>query len=154
MKWVDAMRIEEIVETGASALGYELVAVEYLPQRKNSLLRVYIDSPNGITLDDCEKVSRQISALLDVEDPIKGHYMLEVSSPGVERPLVKPEHFEKFCGERVKVTTYGMHLGRKRFTGQLTHVTELGIVVEVDGEAYDLPFDDINTAKLSPEWDN
>ena len=148
------MRIEQIVESGANALGYELVAVEYVPQRKNSLLRVYIDSPEGITLDDCEKVSRQISALLDVEDPIKGHYMLEVSSPGIDRPLVKPEHFEKFCGERVKVTTHGMYLGRKRFTGQLTEVTETGIVVEVDGEAYDLPFDDINSAKLSPEWSN
>ncbi len=148
------MGLEQIVESGASALGYELVAVEYVPQRKNSLLRVYIDHPEGITLEDCEKVSRQISALLDVEDPIKGHYMLEVSSPGIDRPLVKPEHFEKFCGERVKVTTHTMHLGRKRFTGQLTEVDGAGIVVEVDGEAYDLPFDDINTAKLSPVWDN
>jgi len=148
------MRIEQIVESGVNTLGYELVAVEYVPQRGNSLLRVYIDSPDGITVDDCAKVSRQISAQLDVEDPIKGQYMLEVSSPGTDRPLVKSEHFEKFCGERVKVTTHGMHLGRKRFTGQLTEVNEAGIVVEVDGEAYDLPFDDINTAKLSPDWDN
>ena len=148
------MRIEQIVESSVTALGYELVAVEYVPQRQNSLLRVYIDSPKGIQVDDCAKVSRQLSALLDVEDPIKGHYMLEVSSPGTDRPLVKPAHFEKFCGERVKVTTHGMHLGRKRFTGQLTEVNETGIVVEVDGEAYDLPFDDINMAKLLPEWDD
>ena len=146
------MRLEQIVESGVSALGYELVAVEFVPQQGNSLLRVYIDSPDGITVDDCAKTSRQVSTLLDVEDPIPGRFTLEVSSPGINRPLVKPEHFEKYCGERVKVTTHNLHLGRKRFTGQLTEVNETGIVVEVDGEAYDLPFTDINNARLAPEW--
>ena len=148
----ETLRIERIVETATTTLGYELVTVEYVPQRKNSILRVYIDSEKGITLEDCEKVSRQISALLEVEDPIAGHYTLEVSSPGIDRPLVKVEHFKKFCGQKVKVTTHNLHLGRKRFTGQLTHVNDAGIVVEVDGEAYDLPFDDINNAKLCPDW--
>ena len=146
------MGLEQIVESGVSALGYELVAVEFVPQQGNSLLRVYIDSPDGITVDDCAKTSRQVSTLLDVEDPISGRFTLEVSSPGIDRPLVKPEHFEKYCGERVKVTTHNLHLGRKRFTGQLTEVNETGIVVEVDGEAYDLPFTDINNARLAPEW--
>jgi len=146
------MRLEQIIESGVSALSYELVAVEYVPRQGNSMLRVYIDSPDGITLEDCEKASRQLSALLDVEDPISGRFTLEVSSPGIDRPLVKPAHFEKYCGERVKVSTHNLHLGRKRFTGQLTEVSETGIVVEVDGEAYDLPFTDINNARLSPQW--
>ena len=146
------MRIEQIVESVTTTLGYEVVKIDFVPQQKNSILRIYIDSENGIQIEDCEKVSRQISAVLEVEDPIAGHYTLEVSSPGIDRPLVKPEHFERFCGQRVKVLTHTMYLGRKRFTGQLTQVTDTGIVVEVDGEAYDLPFDDINNAKLSPEW--
>ena len=146
------MRIEEIVESVTTSLGYEVVKIDYVPQHKNSILRIYIDSENGIQIEDCEKVSRQISAVLEVEDPIAGHYTLEVSSPGIDRPLVKPEHFKRFCGERVKVSTHNMYLGRKRFTGQLTHVNDAGIVVEVDGEAYDLPFDDINNAKLCPQW--
>ena len=146
------MRIEQIVESVASTLGYEVVKVDFVPQQKSSILRVYIDSENGIQIEDCEKVSRQISAVMDVEDPIAGHYTLEVSSPGIDRPLVKPEHFERFCGQRVKVSTHNLYLGRKRFTGQLTQVNDAGIVVEVDGEAYDLPFNDINNAKLCPQW--
>lgn len=150
--WINVLRVEQIVESVVSTLGYEVVKVEFVPQHKNSILRVYIDSENGIKVEDCEKVSRQISAVMDVEDPIAGHYTLEVSSPGIDRPLVKPEHFKKFCGRRVKVLTHNLNLGRKRFTGQLTQVNDAGIVVEVDGEAYDLSFDDINNAKLCPEW--
>ena len=146
------MRIEHIVESVANELGYEVVKIDFVPQQKNSILRIYIDSEKGIQIEDCEKVSRQISAVLEVEDPIAGSYTLEVSSPGIERPLVKPEHFERFCGQRVKVLTHNMYLGRKRFTGQLTEVNDAGIVVEVDGEAYDLPFNDINNAKLCPQW--
>lgn len=146
------MRIEQIVESVTSDLGYELVKVDYLPQRKNSILRIYIDSESGIGIEDCETVSRQLGTVLEIEDPISGSYTLEVSSPGIDRPLVKPEHFERFCGQRVKVSTHNLYLGRKRFTGELTQVNDTGIVVEVDGEAYDLPFDDINSAKLSPQW--
>lgn len=146
------MKIEQIVESVAGRLGYEVVKVEFVPQQKNSILRVYIDSENGIQIRDCEKVSRQISAVMEVEDPIAGHYTLEVSSPGIDRPLVKPAHFQRFCGHRVKVSTRNMYLGRKRFTGKLTEVNDAGIVVEVDGEAYELPFNDINNAKLCPEW--
>lgn len=146
------MRIEQIVESVTSDLGYELVKVDYVPQRKNSILRIYIDSESGIGIEDCETVSRQLGTVLEIEDPISGSYTLEVSSPGIDRPLVKPEHFERFCGQRVKVSTHNLYLGRKRFTGELTQVNDTGIVVEVDGEAYDLPFDDINSAKLSPQW--
>ena len=90
-------------------------------------------------MDDCEQVSRNVSAYLDVEDPISGQYTLEVSSPGIDRPLVKPEHFQRFVGERVKVKLMSHHMGRKRFTGQLVAAQdqdddEAGIVVEVDGE--------------------
>ncbi len=150
--WIDVLNIEQIVESVAVSLGYEVVKVEFVPQKKSSILRVYIDSEEGITIEDCEKVSRQISAVMDVEDPIASRYTLEVSSPGIYRPLVKPEHFERFCGQRVKVSTHNLYLGRKRFAGQLTEVSDTGIVVEVDGEAYDLPFNDINDAKLFPEW--
>ena len=152
LRWIGILRLEQIVESVAATLGYEIVKVDFVPQQKNSILRIYIDSENGIQIEDCEKFSRQISAVLEVEDPIAGHYTLEVSSPGIDRPLVKPEHFERFCGQRVKVSTHTMYLGRKRFTGQMTEVNDAGIVVEVDGEAYDLPFDDINNAKLCPEW--
>ena len=91
---------------------------------------------------------RQISAIFDVEDPIKGEYTLEVSSPGLERPLAKPAHFLRFIGSKVKVQTKTLHLGRRRFTGPLTEATEESCCIEVDGEVYELPYHDIDKANL------
>src|SRR5438552_18121137 len=98
-----APTLRERLESGAQALGFELVDVELMGGRQNQLLRVYIDSPRGVTVDDCAQVSRQLSAILDVEDPFPGSYRLEVSSPGLDRPLVRPEDFERFRCVTIKV---------------------------------------------------
>ena len=117
---------------------------------KGGVVRVFIDHPDGIGLEDCEKVSLAVSALLDVEDPIPGHYDLEVSSPGLNRKLTKSEHFARFQGETVKVEMRFPIEGRKRFRGKLQASDEENIVVEVDGEAHSLPIATIDTARLVP----
>ncbi len=134
------------------AVGYELVDVVMAGRGASAVLRVYIDAPGGITVDDCADASRQISAVLDLEDPIAGQYALEVSSPGLDRPLVKPEHFERVVGQRVKVAMRDYHMGRRRFAGELTGVTDEMAQVDVDGEVYDLPFDDMDRARLDPQF--
>ncbi len=141
----------ELLEPVVDALGYELLTVEYSATGNKSLLRVYIDSPKGINIDDCARVSREVSALLDVHDPISGKYLLEVSSPGSDRPLVKPSHFEKAVGERIKVKMKFPIMGRQRFTGKLQQLDGSTLVVEVDNEAYDLPLEDVEKANLAPE---
>jgi len=149
---MNAVRIRDMLEPAAEAVGYELVDVEIAGLGANAVLRVYIDAPGGITVDDCAEASRQISAVLDLEDPIAGEYALEVSSPGLDRPLVKPEHFERVVGQKVKVTMRDYHMGRRRFAGALTGVTDKMAQVDVDGEVYDLPFVDMDRARLDPEF--
>jgi ribosome maturation factor RimP len=114
-------------------------------------VRVFIDHPHGISLDDCEKVSLAVSALLDVEDPLPGQYNLEVSSPGLDRKLTKVEHFQRFTGEIVKVQMRFPIEGRKRFRGTLVSSNDENIVVEVDGEPHSLPMATIDTARLVPD---
>jgi ribosome maturation factor RimP len=140
-----------LVESGANALGFELVDVELQGGRQHQTLRVYIDSPRGITVDDCADVSRQLSAILDVEDPIPGSYTLEVSSPGLDRPLATVADFQRYQGETIKVRLQrALATGRKNFTGRLLEVKEDHVVVEVDNERFDLPFADIERARLVP----
>jgi ribosome maturation factor RimP len=105
----------------------------------------------GISVDDCATVSHAVSQILDAEDPIKGHYMLEVSSPGLDRVLSKRAHFERFAGERVFVELKLPIEGRRRFAGTLKSVLGGAIVVEVDGRSHELPFDRIQKARLRPE---
>src|ERR1044071_667568 len=113
-------KLTRLLEPVVEGLGYELVLLEYVPQRGGGLVRLYIDSLGGITLKDCERVSREVSATLDVEDPIQGNYRLEVSSPGIDRPLVKPEHFERFVGHDVSIRLTAPRAGgRRRYSGQL-----------------------------------
>ncbi len=145
-------RLHGLLEPGAAALGFEVVAVELAGSGGSTVLRVYIDGPEGVTIDDCARVSRQLSAILDVEDPVTGRYTLEVSSPGLDRPLSKRRHFEQVVGSEVKVRTHHYVSGRRRFTGVLQEVTDDIVVIEVDGEPYDLPFDDIEKAHLVPEY--
>lgn len=134
-------------------MGYELVGVEYLSGGEGgSLLRVYIDQENGINLDDCTAVSRQLSAVLDVEDPVKEHYTLEVSSPGLDRPLFSEEHFQKYAGNRVRLKMALKIEGRRRFEGILKGMQDQDIVLEVDGEQFLLPLDQVETARLVPEF--
>jgi len=143
--------LHELFEPVVTAMGYELIGVEHLAQGKNSVLRLYIDKAEGIAVEDCEAVSRQVSAMLDVEDPISGQYALEVSSPGVDRPLFFKEHFEQFTGERAFLRLHSSLLGRKKFKGTLISVAGDDVVIEVDGEEYVIPIDLIDKANLIPD---
>lgn len=143
--------IEELLYPGAQALGYELVAVE-MSGGDTSILRIYIDTPNGVTVTDCAKASRQFSAILDVEDPISNRYTLEVSSPGMDRPLAKPFHFKAVVGQDVKIRMNTLVNGRRRFTGKLVEATDEFAVVEVDGEQTELLYTEMDRARLVPVY--
>ena len=142
----------DLLEPVITGLGYELVEIEYQPNPKHGVLRIFIDQPNGIQLDDCQEVSNQVSALLDVEDPIPGHYNLEVSSPGLDRPLNKVEDFERFAGEMVKIKT-GMAIdGQRNFKGRLCGIEGEDITIEFDGKQVALPLAAIEKARLVPDF--
>ena len=143
----------KLLEPTVERLGYELADLEVRLGGKGGLVRVFIDKPDGIDLDDCEKVSLAVSALLDVEDPVPGNYNLEVSSPGLDRKLTKPAHFQRFAGETVKVQMRFPIEGRRRFRGTLVSSDDENIVVEVDGESHSLPLKTIDTARLVPVVD-
>jgi len=134
-----------------AGLGYELVGVEYGGSPGNGLLRVYIDREQGVTVDDCARVSEALSAALDVEDPIREAYTLEVSSPGINRPLFERADFERFAGSRVFVRLEGELEGRRRFKGLLQRVEGDEIVVEVDGRDWRLPLVRVEEAHLIVE---
>jgi len=140
-------RLAPLVE----GLGYELWELEYSPGRGNGFLRLYIDAAAGITLDDCERVSRAVSEVLDAEDPIPGQYTLEVSSPGLERPLRTAQHFARFVGETVSVETVQAIEGRRRFKGALVAAGAETVEVEVDGKRWTLPISGIRKAHLAPQ---
>jgi len=143
----------ELVRQTAEPMGYELVGVAYASGGKgHGVLRVYIDREEGITLDDCVAVSHQLSGVLDVEDPIAENYELEVSSPGLDRPLFRPEHFERFAGERVRLRLSRPRDGQRKFDGVLQGLKADLVVLEVDGDAIELPFDDIDSARLVPKF--
>ena len=144
--------LRKLLEPGVAATGFELVDVEIAGSQHSPTLRVYIDGPAGVNVDDCARVSRQLSALLDVEDPLPGHYTLEVSSPGLDRPLVKPEDFKRFVGETIKVKMHEPLQGRKNFSGRLVDVAADHVVVEVDEEHYDLAFEGMDRARLVPRF--
>jgi len=142
--------LAKLLEPAVERLGYELADLEVRLGGKGGLIRVFIDKPEGIDLDDCEKVSLAVSALLDVEDPVPGNYNLEVSSPGLDRKLTKVEHFQRFEGETLKVTMRFPIEGRRRFRGTLVSSDDENIVLEVDGESHSLPLKTIDTARLVP----
>ncbi|WP_101759207.1 ribosome maturation factor RimP [Oceanicoccus sp. KOV_DT_Chl] len=146
------IQLTELVAPVAEALGVELWGVEYISQGKESIVRIYIDGPDGVNVDDCAKVSRQVSSVFDVEDPIMGEYTLEVSSPGMERPLFTLEQFGQYVGEKVKVRLRSPFDGRRNFAGQLTAVEGEDVVVAVDEDEYLLPFDLIDKANVVPTF--
>lgn len=145
-------RLTELFEPVASSLGCELWGVEYIAQGRRALLRVYIDKEDGIGVEDCEKVSRQVSSVLDVEDPIQSEYTLEVSSPGMDRPLFKLEQFETSVGETVAVRLRLPFEGRRKFTGLLKGIENDEIVLEVDNEEYVLPYELVDKANIVPQF--
>ena len=144
----------KLLEPTVERMGYELADLEVRLGGKGGLVRVFIDKPEGIDLDDCEKVSRAVSAILDVEDPVPGNYNLEVSSPGLDRKLTKVEHFQRFEGETVKVQMRFPMEGRRRFRGTLVSSDDENIVVDVDGESHSLPLKTSDTARLVPAEDS
>jgi ribosome maturation factor RimP len=144
-------QLTELLGPLVSALGYELWELEYLQRAGGAVLRLYIDSPNGISLDDCERVSRAVSERLDSDDPIPGQYTLEVSSPGLDRVLRTPDHFGRFAGERVRVEMTRPIDGRKRFQGQLVDANDREITLNVDGGKVTLPIDQIHKARVAPQ---
>jgi ribosome maturation factor RimP len=150
-----------LLEPPIEALDYELVDLEFAREGRGGVLRVFIDRrvddvpggqpPAGITVDDCALVSHAVSQVLEIEDPIKGHYTLEVSSPGFDRILRKRAHFERFIGERILAELKLPIDGRRRFIGVLKTIADDSIVVEVDGQAHSLPLERIQKARLRPE---
>lgn len=148
----DPFNLRDLLEPAVAALGCELVGVEYHPSGKHSLLRIYIDKPEGVTVDDCSAVSYQVSGLLDVEDPIPGQYTLEVSSPGSDRPLFTAQDFERFAGRQVKLRTRFPIDGQRNFRGLLRGLHEQQVVIEEqDGKCVSLPLDQVEQARLVPD---
>ncbi len=143
-------QLVEMLAPTVSALGYELLGIEYIAQGKHSVLRVFIDSEKGINLEDCQLVSGQVSGILDVEDPIAGEYSLEVSSPGTERPLFTIEHYKQFTGQPVFVRFYGMVEKRRKLKGHIVAVEGNNITIsELDTELeFVIDIDDIDKANL------
>lgn len=141
-------RVEELVLPILESADFELVDVEYVKEGPNWYLRIFIDHPEGIDLDDCEFVSRKVEALLDEEDFIKESYILEVSSPGIERPLKYEKDFIRFAGEQIMVNTYKPINGRKTFKGLLQGLDGKDIIVKEDSEEIRLPLSDVSHAHL------
>ena len=132
------------------SLGYELTDLEVKVGGRDGVVRLFIDHPDGIGLDDCEAVSREVSAILDVEDPIPGNYNLEVSSPGLDRRLRTREHFERFAGEEVRIKMRVPIEGRRNYRGVIGAADDTNVDVEVDGVVHQLPIADIASARLIP----
>ncbi|MBA3465523.1 MAG: ribosome maturation factor RimP [Deltaproteobacteria bacterium] len=162
-------KLISIVEPVCNAAGYDLVELRFVTEQGGPVLRIAVDLPLGdatdlsqvpedrVDLSDCENLSRELSAVLDVDDPIPGMYSLEVSSPGIDRPLRTPKHFAHFVGSDAKIslafpitTPTGE---RKNFRGVLAGFADGKVAMDVDGQRYELPLEDIETAKLVPDWD-
>ncbi len=143
------VKLLDLIQPAVEGLGYEFVGAELVGQGKESILRVYIDTDAGVLVGDCTKVSHQISGVLDVEDPISGQYNLEVSSPGIERPLFTLEHFERFKGKVVKLELRQATLeGQRKFTGDVLEVNGDVIHLHVDEEEVEIPFSLIKKARI------
>lgn len=143
------VRLEALLSPVLGAMGYELICVEH-QQGGRQRVRLYIDRPEGIGLEDCEQASRQASAILDVNDLIPGEYVLEVSSPGDDRPLVKPDHFSRFVGQQIRVRTLVPIGGRRNFIGMLISAEIGAITIDVDGQSLTLRLDQLDMARLAP----
>ncbi|WP_346763780.1 ribosome maturation factor RimP [Wenzhouxiangella sp. XN24] len=142
----------ELLGPEIEAMGYELVELDAPAPGGSGTLRIYIDGDNGIGLEDCERVSHRVSGVLDVEDPIHGHYILEVSSPGLDRPLRTEQHFRSQAGKLVKIVLAAGRPGRRRYKGTIVGIDDGIVEIEVDGERFSLSLSDIESARLVPEY--
>lgn len=140
--------IQQLIEPSVVGLGYRLWGIQQISQGRHSTLRIYIDSENGITVDDCAKVSHQVSSILDVEDPINDRYTLEVSSPGLDRPLFTLEQYHLYIGQWLKLSLRVPFEGRRRFAGVLTAIEDDEVIIQVEDEEYVLPFETIEKANI------
>ena len=142
----------ELIEPVVEGLGYECVGVEYNSHPKHGFLRIYIDAEQGVGMEDCTKVSHQVSGVLDVEDPIAGEYNLEVSSPGMDRPLFKLKQFEQFIGHSAQVNLFKPVGGRRKITGLIEKVEGNDVYLQQDGQVYKVPFQAMSKARLEPDF--
>lgn len=150
---MSVQKLNELLQPLVEDLGYEFVGLEYNSSGKHSVLRIYIDSKDGVGIEDCETVSRETAALLDVKDPIKSHYTLEVSSPGLDRPLFKRAHYEEFTGNVVQINLYAPQDGRRKFSGVILKAADSSVSIEQDGLEVTLDYDNIAKAKLVPDYE-
>ncbi len=152
---MDASRLTELLAPVVQGMGFELWGCEYVPRRNRSLLRVYIDRSEGVTADDCGRVSYQLSGALDVEDPIGAPYILEISSPGIDRLLLQADHFRRFVGQRAKFKLKWLVEGRRNMVARILSVREDQVIVDEQqmnekNNTYAIPFAAIERARLVP----
>lgn len=139
----------QLLSPTINSMGYEFWGCEFLPQGKHSLLRIYIDKEDGIGIEDCQEVSRQVSALLDVEDPVPGNYSLEVSSPGIPRPLFYSEQYQRYSGQEVQIKTFKPVNGKRKLLGIIVSATESSVVLDINNEHQELLYSNIVKASLT-----
>ena len=147
-----AEQLKELLAPVVEDLGYTLWGVQYL-QGRGAVLRLFIAHDDGINVDDCALVSHEVSGVLDVEDPIPGDYNLEVSSPGLDRPLFELSHFERYQGESVQLTLLAPVAGKRKMTATLVAVDGDTLVMELDGESLRVPYSQVDRARLQPRFD-
>ena len=153
MREAVASKIEEVAQRVAQSEGLELVEVEVKGGGNSRFVRIAIDKPEGVTHGDCELVSQQVGTILDVEDLVPGHYTLEVSSPGVERKLLKPQDYERFQGRKARITLREAVEGRKNWEGTLSGFADGAAIMEIEpGQTRQFPFTQIQKANLKFEW--
>ncbi len=146
-------KVQETLSELLEAEGYDLILVEFVP--RSQILRLFVDKEGGVTLDDCATVSHLVGDVLDAEgldESIKGKYTLEVSSPGLDRPLTRPKDFIRFVGSKAKLTTKEPTGGRHKFTGELLSATDSAIQIDVEGEAFEIEYGLISRARVIPEY--
>jgi ribosome maturation factor RimP len=141
-------RLDTLIHTTVTGLGYDLWGYEYRPQTESALLRIFIDAEPGITVEDCGRVSNQLSASLDVEDLIPVAYILEVSSPGIDRVLFIPAHYALYIGKQIKVRTRLPVEKRRNFVGKLQDANDTHIFMEVEGTVFEIPYDVIDRGRV------
>jgi ribosome maturation factor RimP len=146
-------KLNELLQPLVEDLGYEFVGLEYNSNPKHSLLRIYIDHEKGVGIDDCETVSRETAALLDVKDPIRSNYNLEVSSPGLDRPLFTVAHYRQFAGNIAQVNLFTPQDGRRKFSGPILGADEASVRIEQDGSEVTLEISNIIKARLVPDYE-
>ncbi|MCA8865691.1 ribosome maturation factor RimP [Vreelandella sp. F11] len=146
--------LHALIEPVVAAMGFELWGIEHLSQGKNSRLVIYIERESGVSVEDCADISRQVSAVMDVEDPIAGEYRLEVSSPGMARPLYSLDQFSRFQGHHVALKLRTAFDGRRKYQGLLVGVEGDEVLLQLDGEEYCFPIESIDSAHIVPQFDD